>query len=219
MTLSGKTMDSFLLTVGQMSARQVGALAPSISDIPGLPPIQDIRRVRLLLAQAWLTFDESTKRELYEQAKAAQRDFQKPPSLWKLLKNAHRTGPAVMQMFKRSGLEQSMDVLMEYKQEFNAFLRDLIAAWERDQGGTMEIPGATPDERAALVAVNQLSSLGLRNIVVERSSEGGLNLKCLVTPEVEYEYEPSQQIGVALMSAVNAAGGWVDEIDFIPVHA
>jgi len=75
-----------------------------------------------------------------------------------------------------------------------------------------------PVASAVFKAAETLKPIGLRSVSITQGEGHGLRLTCWVVPEVEYEYEPTHQIGVSLMEAAMGAGGWVEALRFSPEH-
>ena len=58
----------------------------------------------------------------------------------------------------------------------------------------------------------------LRHLTIARSSSGGLCLTGLLPSALEFEFEPTHAISVALRQVASQAGGWVETIEFQMAH-
>lgn len=102
---------------------------------------------------------------------------------------------------------QHLDIISHGKEQ-TALVRRLAAG-----------SGISPVILAAREVEPMLKPFGLRALDITLDGPEELSLRCLIDPAVEFEYEPTHAIGVALMTAVNEAGGVVNGIDFVPDHA
>lgn len=207
--------DSPMLTLLFQSAAREGVTPTSLGAFGDFK--QQVRRVQHLLPQIWPQFDEASQKQLYE---LALRQRSAAPQLtarqWlKVLPGLRQAMREVFALLKQEGTARTGAHLLEYQKVHEALLDTIIALYEGTEGRI----AADQDEAAAAAIVPELHANGLRYVEFERRPDRGLRLRCFITPEVEYEYEPTHEISVRLTKAVNASGGWVNDIAFIPVHA
>lgn len=65
-----------------------------------------------------------------------------------------------------------------------------------------------PEQNAVFEAAPSLASQGLRYVVVTPTDRNHVQVACIVAADVQYEYQPTHDISVALMRAVHATGAY-----------
>ncbi|MCD0164237.1 hypothetical protein [Deinococcus sp. 12RED42] len=177
---------------------------------------QQIRHVTHLLPQVWGQFDAADQKELYDLAckQSAQLRLSARDCL-KVLSVIRQVLREVTGLVRREGVMGVSQAALEYQQVHQALLDLIIALYEGRQAQV----AAERDEAAALAILPDLQARGVRFMEVDRGADRSLTVRCFITPEIEYEYEPTHATSVQLMKAVNASGGWVSDVEFIPMHA
>lgn len=176
-----------------------------------------LRQLKHLLPQIWPQIDIADQKRLYDlalgQSNAASRmSFR---LWWKTLPSFRREMRELLAAHKKGGVAAAGVRVLDINQTYISLLETVITLYD---GGEARVT-TEQDERAALAVVPELYADGLRYLEFEPRVDRGLRLRCFVIPEIEYEHEPTHEISIRLMKAVNAVGGWVTDIDFIPVHA
>ncbi len=177
---------------------------------------QQIRHVMHLLPQVWGQFDAAVQKELYDLALKQRAQLRLSARDW--LKVLPAIGQALHELsglVRREGVIGVSRAALEYQQVHQALLDLIITLYEGRQAQV----AAERDEAAALAILPDLQARGVRFMEVDRGTDRSLTVRCFITPEIEYEYEPTHAISVQLMEAVNASGGWINDVEFIPVHA
>lgn len=213
MTQSLHSQDPIMTLLLQAAARQ--GLTTDTLGVLG-DGKQQIRHVMHLLPQVWGQFDPAVQKELYDLAVRQRGKVQLTARDW--LKVIPAIGRALREMrgvMRRDGLAGVGQAALEYQQLHHALLDTVISLYE----GRQAQAAAERDEAAALAILPALQSQGVRFLNIDRGPDRSLTVRCFITPEIEYEYEPTHAISVQLMTAINASGGWVNDIEFIPVHA
>lgn len=177
---------------------------------------QKIRQILHLLPQVWGQFDPAVQKELYDLA-LRQRDMKRLTGRdWlRVIPAIFQAGRDFLRTARQDGVVAVGQVALEYQQVHAQLLDRIIALYEGRQAQL----AAEQDEAAALAILPALQARGVRFMEVDRGPDRSLTVRCFIAPEIEYEYEPTHAISVDLMKAVGASGGWIGDVEFIPVHA
>ena len=177
---------------------------------------QKIRQILHLLPQVWGQFDPAVQKELYDLAMRQRGQPHLTGRDWlRVIPSIFQAGRDFLRTARQEGVVVMGQVALEYQQVHAQLLDRIIALYEGRQAQL----AAEQDEAAALAILPALQARGVRFMEVDRGPDRSLTVRCFIAPEIEYEYEPTHAISVDLMKAVGASGGWIGDVEFIPVHA
>ena len=94
-------------------------------------------------------------------------------------------------------------------------LRNPVEVFRQELNAQAE---ALPAIEAVRTLAPSLQTAGLRHLTIALGSSGGLCLTGLLPSALEFEFEPTHEISVALRQAASQAGGWVETIEFQVTH-